>query len=482
MSETEFVVDLHCHPNLKSFNSGHPKPIKNLWETVNHNIRNDYAKKISDRSQHILKQSQCNLDALREGNVRVINISLYPIERGFLHLRNIPNFLIGKNNIDIMQEVITGFDAKRITHLKKSWNYFDELEAEYQYIMKQQSKSSDGKWIFTLVDNFKELESALSKKNIIAGILSIEGAHVFGCGTPDMEQINPEDHKLLLSKHIKKVKSWEHPPFTINLSHHFWNQLAGHSTSFKPPINNLINQEKGKDKGITELGWHVIRELLSRENGPRILIDTKHMSVAARKEYYEFIGHYNYINPTDRIPVICSHTGMNGFSTLDRSIKEKDVPAKMKSHRLYRWSINLSNEEVRIIHQSKGLIGLMMDRGMLGGFDAVQKIAAIEDKERQRSEYCKLFWDNAFQVIKAVEHRSAWDCVALGTDFDGTITHMDPYETSAKIPDFKNDLIKFLENTRYQEDLWYTYTPKDLVRKIMQENAMRFYSEFFTGI
>src|SRR5690606_13236552 len=223
-------------------------------------------------------------------------------------------------------------------------------------------------------------------------------------------------------------------------------------------------------------------ELLSRENGPRILIDTKHMSVAARKEYYEFIGHYNYINPADRIPIICSHTGMNGFSTLDRSIKEKDVPAKMKSHRLYRWSINLSNEEVRIIHESKGLIGLMMDRGMLGGFDAVQKIAAIEDKERQRSEYCKLFWDNAFQVIKAIEHRSAWDCLALGTDFDGTITHMDPYETSAKIPDFKNDLIKFLENTRYQEDLWFTYTPKDLVRKIMQENAMRFYSEFFTGI
>ena len=62
----------------------------------------------------------------------------------------------------------------------------------------------------------------------------------------------------------------------------------------KPPVNALLNQNRGMDKGLTELGRHVLRELLSRENGKRIIIDTKHMSVQSRKEYYGFVRNYNY--------------------------------------------------------------------------------------------------------------------------------------------------------------------------------------------
>jgi microsomal dipeptidase-like Zn-dependent dipeptidase len=437
MSEHDFIVDIHCHPNLKAFNSGHPNPTKNLWERILHNTtRNSFAKQIDKFSKHVLKASQCNLEELVTGNVRVINISLYPIEKGFLHLRNLPKFLIGGNRIDIMQEVITGYDLKKIAYLRKTYNYYDDLLEEYEYIKKSQGKSPDGKHTFVIANNYKELQAALEKKNTIVGIMSIEGAHVFGTGSPDVEKLNEEDHKLLLTKHIQKVKKWEHPPLTINLAHHFWNQLCGHSTSFKPPINSLITQNKGKDKGITSLGWHVIRELLSKENGKRILIDTKHMSVAARKEYYAFIQNYNFVNPSDRIPVICSHTAVNGFQTLDSSIKQNDVAAKTKNHRFYRWSINTSNEEIQLIHESQGLIGLMLDKGNLGGVATVQKISAIADKEKQKQEFCKLFWDNAFQIVRAVGEKSGWDIISLGSDFDGSITHLDPYETAGKMPEF----------------------------------------------
>jgi microsomal dipeptidase-like Zn-dependent dipeptidase len=378
-----------------------------------------------------------------------------------------------------MQEVVTGYDIKKLAYLRKTYNYYDDLLEEYEYIKNAQGKSPDGKHTFVIANSYKELMAALQKKNTIVAIMSIEGAHVFGTGSPDVEKLNEEDHKLLLTKHIQKVKNWEHPPFTINLAHHFWNQLSGHSTSFKPPINNLINQNKGKDKGITPLGWHVIRELLSKENGKRILIDTKHMSVAARKEYYAFVQNYNFVNPSDRIPVVCSHTAVNGFQTLDSSIKQNDVAAKTKSHRFYRWSINTSNEEIKLIHESQGLIGLMLDKGNLGGVNAVQKISALDDVIKQKEEFCKLFWDNAFQIVKAVGDKSGWDIIALGSDFDGSITHLDPYETSSKLPEFKTDLIEFLEMHDYQKDLWYKYKPERLVHKIMQENTMNFYEKFF---
>ena len=479
MSKEIMTVDLHCHPNLKSFNSGHPLPKYGMWENIHHNIESKFAKTISEQSAHVLKESQTNLYALAEGNVRIFNVSLYPIERGFLHLRNIPKALIGKNKINILQEVITGFDIERIVHLKKYDDYFQDLQDEYAFIEKAQGKSPDGKYEFVLVNNYAELEAALKKKNTLIGIVSIEGGHALGTGRETTESLSTEKLLELVTERISIIKKWKNPPLTINLAHHFWNQLCGHATSFKAPINSIVNQNKGKNKGITEAGWQVIRQLLSRENGKRILIDTKHMSIAARKEYYDFIANYNFLNPQDIIPIISSHAGVNGIQTMEGSIRENDLPRKARWQRFFKWSINLSNEEVRIIHQSKGLIGIMMDRGMLGGLKAIKKIVEIEDTHKKRLEYCKLFWDNAFQIAKAVKEKSAWDVVALGTDFDGTITHMEPYHSSAKIPDLQKDLIAYLEKTNYQKDLWYDYTPEQLVEKIMHQNALDFYKKFF---
>lgn len=479
MSKEIFTIDLHCHPNLKSFNSGFPKPAKNMWENIEHKAEGRFAKTVNDISQHVLKESQTNLYKLAEGNVRVFQLSLYPTERGFMHMRNIPKILIGKRGVNTLQSVITGYDESSIVEMKKHYNYFEDLEKEYAYVCSQQGKSPDGKQEFLFVNNYTELENALKKKNTLVGIMTIEGAHVLGTGAPYTDDLSLDELKHELTANILALKRWEFPPLMINLAHHFWNHLSGHATSFKRPINGLVNQNKGKDRGITEAGWHVIRELLSRENGKRILIDTKHMSLAARKEYYAFVSNYNYVNPNDMIPLVTSHAGMNGFNTMDSSVREKDIMLKSREHRFYRWSINLSNEEARLIHASGGLIGLMMDRGMLGGLDVVKKIAAIEDAAKQRKEYTRLFWDNAFQIVKAVGGKQGWDTVAIGTDFDGTITHMDPYESSAKMPLLQSDLITYLEEHRYQEELWYGYTPRELVTKIMHGNAMQFYKRFF---
>ena len=479
MSNEIMTVDLHCHPNLKSFNSGHPQPGKNMWEKIYHLIDSKFAKSVTEISQHVLKESQTNLESLAEGNIRVFQISLYPIERGFLHMRNLPQFIIGKRRTDILLAVVTGYSTESVTHLKSHYNYFEDLEKEYAYVHAQQGKSKDGKSEFILVNNFTELQEALQTKNKLVGIITIEGAHVLGGGTPHADTLSADEFKKLLTDNILAIKRWEYPPFQINLAHHFWNNLSGHATSFKNPINKLVNQNKGKDKGITEAGWHVIRQFLSTENGKRILVDVKHMSLQARKEYYSFITNYNQINPADTIPIICSHAGVNGFATMDSSAKDNDVMAKAQTHRFYRWSINLSNEEIKIIHQSGGLIGLMMDRGMLGGLDLVKKITEITDSKKQREEYCKLFWDNAFQMVKAIGEKNAWDVVAIGTDFDGTITHMEPYKSSAKFPLFQQDLLDYLEENNYQKELWYDYTPLQILEKIMHGNAMAFYKRFF---
>jgi len=56
---------------------------------------------------------------------------------------------------------------------------------------------------------------------------------------------------------------------------------------------------------------------------------------------------------------------------------------------------------------------------------------------------------------------------------------MEPYESSSKLPLFQNDLIEFLETTNYRKELWYHQTPRQMVSRIMHENALNFYRKFF---
>lgn len=103
----------------------------------------------------------------------------------------------------------------------------------------------------------------------------------------------------------------------------------------------------------------------------------------------------------------------------------------------------------------------------------------MEDSEKKRREFAQLFLDNAFQLVKAVGKKSGWDMIAIGTDFDGTITHIDPYETAAKMPLLQQDLMDYLEKHQYQQELWFGYTPLQIVEKIFYKNAMDFYKKFF---
>ena len=481
MSKQEYFVDIHCHASYKAFNSGHPEPTESIWNSIQHNSADKgIVRLIRQQSQFVLKESQSDFTSLMNGKVRVVMVSLTPIEKGFLSWRRVSNMLLGNNSNEVI-ELLTGFSLPKIKYMVKAPDYyFSELVNEYNYIKNNQGKSPDGKRAYKIVNNYTELKDVVKNHpDTLAVIMSIEGGHLLGCGTEVSEKYSEKKLKEKLSENIQAIKNWEHPPFSLNLAHHFWNQLTGHARSFKGPVWALINQDKGVDKGLTEAGRHVIRELLSRKNGKRIIIDSKHLSIAARKEYYGFIRNYNYINPDDKIPVICSHTGMNGYKDMDSSIKLKDNNTKSRNQYLQKFSLNISAEEIRIIHESEGIIGLIMDKLVLGGGLAQQKIDKAASPAKKKKEQMKLFWTNIFQVVMAVKSVTAWDIISIGSDYDGAITHFDSYPKSEHMPFLKRDLTDFLEETNFKKELWYDYTPRQLTNKIFRKNAMAFYKKHF---
>lgn len=479
---SDYFVDIHIHPTLKAFNSGYPQPRKNIWEDIVHRLgKSNPARFVHKNSLEVAKYSQSNFYELAKGRVRVANVSLYPMEKGFLDMRNISKAVTNKVARDEMLEVVTGYEPDSIKYLRKHTDYFEELEAEYRYVYDNQGKSPDKKWAYKVVNNYTELKDTLSadSKNL-AVILHVEGAHVFFNDRMLSGKLSKAEVKKELNDNILKVKEWEVPPFSINLCHHFYNELCGHSKSmFGLASIGLLNQTKGLESGLTGLGIKTLKELLSPNNGKRILVDTKHMSLAGRKEFYNWVRSYNHLSRADKIPIICSHTGVNGFKTMSGSLLKPDTLKKLNKQQFNRWSINISDEEIRIIHKSGGLIGIMLDKYKLGGgklFDTVEKTT---DQSKLKDLYLRAFMDNVLQIVYAADEKSGWDIIALGSDYDGAIPHVDFYDKCSTVPDLYNDLIEFLGRTRHGKDLWHGYKPEEIADKILRKNAMDFYKIHF---
>ncbi len=477
-----FNVDIHIHPTLKSFNSGHPIPKRNMWEMIEHEMFNTPIGKFAmNNTKEVAKYSQTNLYKLAEGKVRVSFISLYPMEKGFLNIRNLSKLVTSKKGREEMLSTITGYKIERIRYLLSHNDYFEELKDEYQYLKSNQGISPDGKWEFKMVNNFDELNQFLSKsENTLAGINTIEGGHVFFNQEMMLEKLNKKDMKAQLMKNIIEVKNWEHPPFIVNLSHHFWNGLCGHSKSIKMIVGEtLINQKKGLEVGLQGLGIKALKELLSNSNGKRVHIDTKHMSLKGRKEFYNWVRSYNYLNKYDRIPIICTHSAFNGFKSMTGSLIKSDNPLKAAKSYFFNWSINNSDEELKIIHDTGGIVGLMLDKYKLGGGKFHKDLKTITDSNEVKKAYLKLFWDQLFHAVKSIGEKTAWDIFAIGSDFDGSINHIESYDGSDKIPNLKQDLYKYLVTNKYNQNLWYGYKPEELIDKVFRKNAMDFLERNF---
>lgn len=476
-------ADIHQHSSLKAFYSGYPHPTRNIWDYSVHKTdhKGITAKFSLKNSDEVAKFSQTNFYDLIKGNVRVPTVSLYPMETGFLDFRNLAGFVTNQKSRDNMAEIITGYGLDAIKYLRSNDDYFALLKKEYRYLYNNQGKSPCGKYEYEIATDYKHLRGILNKgPYTIAVVLSIEGAHVFFDWAMLSGELAKSEMRSKLIDHIGQVKEWEVPPFSMNLCHHFYNRLCGHSRSFSGIFSlGLVNQNKGMDLGFTGLGIIASRELVSRQNGKRIIIDTKHMSLKGRQHYYNWIRSYNRISNSDKIPIICSHTGVNGYKTMSSSIQKKDNRKKMTKHHFNRWSINISDEETKIIHESGGLVGIMMDKYKMAGHEFFENLKTLKDRQQIKDAYAKAFMDNIIQIVQAVDKSSAWDMITLGTDYDGAIPHVDCYEKSSRLPEFYDQLITYLDRTRHGEEYWYGLKPKQIADKIFSENALGFYQKHF---
>ncbi len=487
----KIFADLHCHPTM------HPFAFKEAGKGKKNSLWSDDPPKKRQRESPYPEYLQTSMPALARGNVKLVVAALYPLEQNWLDPA-----IIGEGEISdiIAKFFISHLPIKFINTVQSSlFNYFEFLEKEYEFLKKEHNQihQVDGKdWKYVLAKDAMDIEQYEGDDNTIIVIPSIEGAHSLISGNADQVIRDSNVHKTTINNIEKIKRSWEYVPLYVTMSHHFYNGMLGHARSIPDGAASfLLHQQVGLNEPVNPRGEDVIDCLLGigkyKGNGKRILIDTKHMSVAARIWYYNKIANYNEGKaPSERIPVIASHMGFGNHKTILDSIvlPDTDKTKYKNSEDFNTWSINLSKEEIGIIVRSGGIIGLNLDQRILSGQKRINKSKKFSNNEiKNNDEKVVQFWtqqigENIIEIAKShidsveseFEKMKVWNCICLGSDFDGMINPVDSFIVADEFTDLMDALKKYFEGNAAFEEISMGLSIEKILEKIMYQNVYDF--------
>ena len=270
----------------------------------------------------------------------------------------------------------------------------------------------------------------------------------------------------------------------------------------------------------TTFGFDVIKKLLDTTgNRNRVYIDVKHMDIKARVQYYKYLADNNL-----QVPIIFSHGAVSGknlalatytglYPNFDlyeevkapydlgtfrnECIKEKGLSYEMnKLGWFYPWSINLADEEIPVIYNSGGIIGITLDERIPGGqrpnykkdktkLDNYIKDHLMNAADAKVFSHMQPFFRNLFYLVEhcGKTDATAWDHLVIGADFDGFIKPVEYCHTAEEIPSLRQLIIKFLpvyeDYVYHNNDLSYKLAPTDIADRLIFKNGEKFALKYY---
>jgi hypothetical protein len=401
------------------------------------------------------------------------------------------------------QNAYMRFGKDRIAFMmSEDFDYWDEFLREYafyraangeertvqmRYVERGRERTESHTGRYELIDSLERFDETVPAEGEgegpLAILLTIEGSHTFTMA-PDRARV-PDD---VLFERIDELKALEHPIFFVTLAHHFDNGVCGHARSIPDAGAALLDQSVRMHEGLErerDLGPRVIRAMLGLDEdledtgARRILIDVKHMSARSRKEYYaEILAPANAKlggpGQAPKIPIVFSHAAYSGVGTLDEMIANAHLEDNDWCLGAFRaWNINASDDDMRAIHDSEGLIGLVFE----------QRVAGVRSLQKVHEElYPEVVFAQLLGLVDAImlddrrdpaDKIKVWDRICLGTDYDGLIDPVSIYPTAISLDRFADDLHAMLakiSHTRMIAEIGVD----ELVEKICWKNAHDF--------
>lgn len=378
--------DFHVHPTMKTLFGSNTQRLS-PWTNLDIRLIPNLYRWCSE-FEYIIR-SQANLSQLLLNECRLVCVALYAPERDMLD-----NELI-KNNADTkMSQYLNR--AKLDAIIGNSITPYDLVVTE-----DLPNLFTPSRWGITnksVVALTKANQYNEQKEDTIYTVFSVEGCHTLS--RVPLEQLTAQEVIQNLTDLRTRVTV-----VAVNLTHMQQSPLCNHAYGMQ-----FIRKESFKPtgKGLPREGALVVEHCYRN----KIMIDLKHMSLMARQHFYALRKSpmFQAINQ----PIICTHAGFTGirideikdFIFSARTFSGKDYikltvgkPAlrcKGPQPAFNSSSINLFDEEIMEILNSNGMIGLSLDKRILGFADP----DATEDDYALEVEYISLREQKSFYSTK----------------------------------------------------------------------------------
>jgi microsomal dipeptidase-like Zn-dependent dipeptidase len=363
--ENPFFIDIHTHPEFKTYWSANLEIDRlNCWKK----FRMPYLLRIIDLILlGDVLSSQCTLRQLHRNRGLIALAGLISAEKAEIttniHIR--PGIEINLYKIARILKFLgyrKSIDPDLVQRISLPVTYNFDLFKEVQEHLIRSERRGCGYHLLTKISDYNP-----RKLNII---LTIEGGHNL------QTQTSGNNAGIDVVDNLRRLKLSGRRYFFMSMAHLEQNLLCTHAYNIKIVTNDKFKPTvpENENGGLTTLGRDVITEAL-KSQPYRMLIDIKHMSLKARQQYYDMLRQ-NY--RSENIPIIMSHGGVTGVSWNNRLVAtfpEVDHEWIKVQHykcpglpgtKFYPRSINLYDEEIIKILDSKGVIGLNFDEKILG--------------------------------------------------------------------------------------------------------------------
>jgi len=499
--------DFHVHPALKpQFNKVENRD--SPWTVLE-----------SHFGAMAIIDSQSSFTQLVEGGFNLIGLALHVPEANMAigltgALADIEKF---KGVFKCLQPAAYAFihakadTAGRLPDLQKTARYFTTFKEELDNINTHLVHENKQVKILTKASDYKEDDA-----NTVHCFLIVEGIHCFYGPAAITTEEGWNSFRENLDSFINNYTL-----LSINLAH----------LQFNHAINHCFGVKIFKDKDFYPIGDGIMPQmkdkvfgLIDYLKGRGILIDVKHMSYKARKQYYAYNNH--------EMPIISTHVGVAGCSAKDsiqyllrrpRHVEENIwlVERLKKLGHLAETAFNLSSvnlydEDIRAILQSGGLIGISFDRRIIGYTEYNRDMNPgdpVLDEEYMTGEELaemfgnhphypysnddvldketisinglqntvqldiRFFFNQIFHILKAgsaiAEKTIVAKSICIGSDFDGLIDSLHCCPSADKIPTFYSMAKQAYEPLAAEAGI-DTDGIEDLVDWVFFENGKRF--------
>lgn len=470
---------------------------KDIWIRKEHDCEEEIPASLLAYYKHVPKYSQSNLQAMAAGGVRLAVMSITIPERPYFK-----NPALNSKNFSGVTRCLAGYQRSMQAYAAPNTLYYEELVHYLRFV-----ESIDGdetviagrNYDFRFLKSTKQLQEVSGNPTSLGGLLHIYGGHCLGHSDYiESDKVGSEEFKAFVLTNLERLKgsrplveqSDEYlsvPVFYMTLASDFPNGFGGDIPFdwMDKEQADLFGEGNNAFRRLTNLGKDVVRLMLDEKVGRRILLDVNGLSIPARKWIYEEYNNMRYHG--DTVPIIASGMPIHGegWGHVDMNNRRANLNRYQGIYEPY-----LSREDLRAIFDSRGLIGIPLDKNLLATGNKFEAELAQQHpgSANYRKTVVKIIAAQMLRAVQVVQDREIWNYLSLSSSFDGLSRPFPGFEDARTLDDLRDGMLEFFQNPEDIFDLYtakqvrqfmYDYEAATLVEKIFSRNAQEFVSRNF---